>query len=184
LAKLRPISMKIFIIIKFSEAPLSIKVFCTLGRPIGILTMKGRFLSDSSVSGWSSGPNEMSTLDHLILLLGSIRWARLISRWSFFPYVLEVMDMFPLKITLISPICSSPSESARHWPTHRGSCGADAAGDGIFFRSKKVLHSSRSCPAVRRISHPFYASSGCRKCLFSFCSEDCLPRYPRSPRSL
>jgi hypothetical protein len=39
-AKLRPISMKVFLIIKFSEAPLS---------------MKGRFLSDSSVSQWSSG---------------------------------------------------------------------------------------------------------------------------------
>jgi hypothetical protein len=93
--KLRPISMKVFLIIKFSEAPLSIKVLATLCRSIGILTTKGRFLSDSSISRWSSGPNEMPTLDHLILLSGSIRWARLISHWSFFPYVLEVMDMLP-----------------------------------------------------------------------------------------
>jgi hypothetical protein len=39
-------------------------------RPI--LTMKDRFLSDSSVSGWSSDPNEMPTSDHFILLPGSI----------------------------------------------------------------------------------------------------------------
>jgi hypothetical protein len=49
-AKLRPISMKVFLIIKFSEPPLSIKVLVILCRPIGILTMKGRFLSDSSMS--------------------------------------------------------------------------------------------------------------------------------------
>jgi hypothetical protein len=36
-AKLRPISMKVFLIIKFSEAPLSIKVLVSLWRPIGIL---------------------------------------------------------------------------------------------------------------------------------------------------
>jgi hypothetical protein len=30
-----------------------------------------------------------------------------------------------------------------------GSCGAGAAGGSIFFRSRKVLHSSRSCPTVR-----------------------------------
>jgi hypothetical protein len=50
----------------------------------------------------SSGPNEMPTLDHFILLSGSIHWARLISCLSFFPYVLEVMDMLPPKTTLIS----------------------------------------------------------------------------------
>jgi hypothetical protein len=94
-AKLRPISMKVFLIIKFSETPLSIKVLATLWRPIEILTMRGRFQSNSSVSGWSSDPNEISASDHLILLPGSIRWARLISRWSFFPCVLEVMDMLP-----------------------------------------------------------------------------------------
>jgi hypothetical protein len=71
-AKLRPISMKVFIIIKLSEAPLSIRVLTTLWRPIGILTMKGEFLSDSSVSRWFSGPNEMSISNHLILLPGSI----------------------------------------------------------------------------------------------------------------
>jgi hypothetical protein len=84
-AKLRPISMKVFLIIKFNEAPLSIKFLATLWRPIRILTMKDRFLSDSSVSGWSSGLNEMSALDHPILLPGSICRTRLISRWSFFP---------------------------------------------------------------------------------------------------
>jgi hypothetical protein len=72
--------MKVFLIIKFSEAPLSIKVLATLWHPIGILTMKRKFLSDSSVSGWPSGLNEMSASDHLILLPASIHWARLISR--------------------------------------------------------------------------------------------------------
>jgi hypothetical protein len=71
-AKLRPILMKVFLIIKFSEALLSIKILATLCYPIRILMMKGRFLSDSSVSRWSSGPNEMLASDHLILLLGSI----------------------------------------------------------------------------------------------------------------
>jgi hypothetical protein len=113
-AKLRPISMKVFLIIKFSEAPLSIRVLSTLWRPIRILTMKGRFLSNSSVSGWSSGSNGTSTSNYLILLPGSIRWARLISRWSFFPCILRTMDMLPPKITLISPICSSSIESAQH----------------------------------------------------------------------
>jgi hypothetical protein len=113
LPKLSPISMKVFLIIKFSEAPLSIKVLTTLCHPIGILTMKGSLLSDSSVSGWSSGLNEMSASDHLILLLGSIHWARLISCWSFFPCVLEVISMLPPNITLISPIYSSLSESVR-----------------------------------------------------------------------
>jgi hypothetical protein len=35
--------------------------------------MNDKFLSDSSVFGWSYGPNEMSTLDHLIILPGSMR---------------------------------------------------------------------------------------------------------------
>jgi hypothetical protein len=113
LPKLSPISIKVFLIIKFSEAPLSIKVLATLCHPIDILTMKGSFLSDSSVSGWSSGLNEMSASDHLILLPGSIHWERLISCWSFFPYVLEVISMLPPNITLISPIYSSLSESVR-----------------------------------------------------------------------
>jgi hypothetical protein len=105
--------MKIFLIIKFIEVPLSVNVLATLCRPFGILTTKGRFLLDSSVSGWSSGLNEMSTSDHLIRHPGSICWAKLISRWSFFPRVLEAMDILPLKMTLISSICSSPSESTR-----------------------------------------------------------------------
>jgi hypothetical protein len=70
--KLRSISMKVFLIIKFSEAPLSIKVLATLCRSIRILTMKGRFLSDSFVSRWSFGSNEMSASDHFILLPGSL----------------------------------------------------------------------------------------------------------------
>jgi hypothetical protein len=49
--KLRPISMKVFLIMRFNEAPLSINVLATLCHPIGILTMSGRFLSDSSVMG-------------------------------------------------------------------------------------------------------------------------------------
>jgi hypothetical protein len=105
--------MKIFLIIKLSKAPLSIIVLATLWCPIRILMTKGRFLSDRFASGWSSGLNERSILDHLILLLGSIHWARLISCWSFFPCVLEARDMLPLKITLISPIYSSLSESSR-----------------------------------------------------------------------
>jgi hypothetical protein len=64
--------MKIFPIIKFSEAPLSIRVLATLWRPIGVLMMKGRFLSDSSMSEWSYSLNEMSTSDHLIILPGSM----------------------------------------------------------------------------------------------------------------
>jgi hypothetical protein len=111
--KFRPISMKVFLIIKFREAPLSIKVLATLCLLIGILKMKGKFLSDSSVSGWSSHPNEMLASDHLILLPGSIRWAMLILRWTFFPYVLETIDMLSSNITLISPICSSSLESAQ-----------------------------------------------------------------------
>jgi hypothetical protein len=71
-AKLRPISMKVFLIMRFREAPLSINVLATLCHPIGIFTMKGKFLSDSFVSGWSSGPNEILTLDHFIILLGSM----------------------------------------------------------------------------------------------------------------
>jgi hypothetical protein len=48
---LRPISLKVFLIMRFNEAPLSINVLATLCYPIGILTMSGRFLSDSSVMG-------------------------------------------------------------------------------------------------------------------------------------
>jgi hypothetical protein len=112
-ARLRPMLMKVFLIIKFNESPLSINVLATFWRPIEIMTTKGRFFYYSSVSGWSSGLNEVPALDHLILLPGSIRWARLISRWSFFPYAMEVMDLLPPKVTLISPIFSSPSEFAR-----------------------------------------------------------------------
>jgi hypothetical protein len=53
-AKFKPISMKVFLIIKFNEAPLSIKILVNLCHPISILTTKGRLLSDSFMSGWSS----------------------------------------------------------------------------------------------------------------------------------
>jgi hypothetical protein len=65
--------MNVLLIKRFNEAPLSIIVLATLCRPIGILTTNGKFLSDSSVIGWSSGPNEISISDHLILLPVSIR---------------------------------------------------------------------------------------------------------------
>jgi hypothetical protein len=65
--------MKIFLIVRFNETPLSISVLATLCRSIGSLTTNGKFRLDSSVSGWSYGPNEMSKSDHLILLLGSMR---------------------------------------------------------------------------------------------------------------
>jgi hypothetical protein len=43
--------MKVFLIMRFNEAPLSINVLATLCRPIVSLTTNGKFLSDSSVSG-------------------------------------------------------------------------------------------------------------------------------------
>jgi hypothetical protein len=49
-AKLRPISMKVFLIMRFNEAPLSINVLATLCRLIGILMTNDKFLSDNSVS--------------------------------------------------------------------------------------------------------------------------------------
>jgi hypothetical protein len=48
---LRPISMKDFLIMRFNKVPLSNNVLATLSRPIRILMMSGRFLSDNSVSG-------------------------------------------------------------------------------------------------------------------------------------
>jgi hypothetical protein len=60
--------MKVFHMIRFNDAPSSISVLATLCRPIGSLTTKGKYRSDSSVSQWSCGPNEMSTSDHLISL--------------------------------------------------------------------------------------------------------------------
>jgi hypothetical protein len=41
--------MKVFLIMRFREAPLSINVLATLCHPIGIFTTKGKFLSDSFV---------------------------------------------------------------------------------------------------------------------------------------
>jgi hypothetical protein len=43
--------MKVFLMIRFNEAPLSINVLTTLCRPIGSLTTNDKFLSDSSISG-------------------------------------------------------------------------------------------------------------------------------------
>jgi hypothetical protein len=42
-AKLRLISMNVFLIMRFSEAPLSTRVFATLCRLIGRLITKGKF---------------------------------------------------------------------------------------------------------------------------------------------
>jgi hypothetical protein len=50
-ARMRPILMKVFLIMRFKEASLSINVLATLCRLIGILITKGKFLSDSSISG-------------------------------------------------------------------------------------------------------------------------------------
>jgi hypothetical protein len=50
-AKLKSISMKVFLIMRFNEALLSINVLATLYRPIGILTTNDKFLSDNFVSG-------------------------------------------------------------------------------------------------------------------------------------
>jgi hypothetical protein len=72
-AKLRPVSMNVFLIMRIREVPLSINVLATLYCLIGIFTTEGKFLSDSSVSGWSSGPNEMLTSDNFIILPGSMR---------------------------------------------------------------------------------------------------------------
>jgi hypothetical protein len=63
--------MKVFLIIRFSEALLSIKVLATLCHPIDILTTKGMLLSNNSVYGWSSSLNEMPKSDHFILFPGT-----------------------------------------------------------------------------------------------------------------
>jgi hypothetical protein len=97
------------------------------------------------------------------------------------------MDRRPPKIMLISSIWSSLLGSARRCSPWCGSCAT--CGAGIFLRSKKVLHSSRSCPTVRWISHHFSALSGWWN-NFSFCSVGChwgCPRFlwlPRSPWSV
>jgi hypothetical protein len=140
--RLRSISMKVFLMIRINEAPLSIGVLATLCRPIGNLTTNSKFLSDSYVSGWSSGLNDISTSHHFIILPGSMDWAKLISRSSFFPCVFEAMDMLHLKITLISPMCSSPLGSTQRCSPHRGPLGASTAGSDIFLLSRKVLHST------------------------------------------
>jgi hypothetical protein len=71
--RLRPISMKAFLMIRFNEAQLLISVLATLCCPIGSLISNGKFLSVSSVSRWSCGSKEMFTSDHLILLPDSMR---------------------------------------------------------------------------------------------------------------
>jgi hypothetical protein len=65
--------MKVFLMMRFNEALLSIRVLAILCHPIGNLTTNGKFLLDSSVSGWSSGPNDMSMSNHFIILPGSMR---------------------------------------------------------------------------------------------------------------
>jgi hypothetical protein len=42
-SRLRPISMKVFLIMRLREALLSTRVLATLCHPIGSLTMKGKF---------------------------------------------------------------------------------------------------------------------------------------------
>jgi hypothetical protein len=185
--RLRLISMKVFLMMRFSEAPLSIRVLATLCRPTESLTTKGMFRSDSSVSGWSFGLNEISTSNHFIFLPESMRWAKMISHSSFFSCAFEVMGMLPLKITLISPIWSSLSGSTWRCSPQWGSWATGVVGGGIFLRSGKVLHSSRLCRVVRWILHHFSASVGWWNNLFSFWSEDCywqFPWYLRSPWSL
>jgi hypothetical protein len=49
--RLMPISMKVFLMMRFNETLLSTRVLTTLCNPIGSLTMKGKFYSDNSVSG-------------------------------------------------------------------------------------------------------------------------------------
>jgi hypothetical protein len=49
-ARLRPILMNVFLMMRLSEAPLSIRVLATLCHLIGSLTMKGKFRLDSFVS--------------------------------------------------------------------------------------------------------------------------------------
>jgi hypothetical protein len=70
--RVRPISIKVFLMIRFNEAMLLISVFATICLLIGSLTMNGKFLSDSSMFRWSSGPNDMSMPDHFIPLPGSM----------------------------------------------------------------------------------------------------------------
>jgi hypothetical protein len=86
--------------------------------------------------------------------------------------------MLPLKITLISSMWSSLSGLARRCSPRCGSCAAGCA--GIFLRSKKVLHSSRSCLVVQWISHHISTSAGRWNNLFSFCSMGYCLRFPRS----
>jgi hypothetical protein len=49
--RLRPISMKVFLVMRFSKASLSTRVLATLCHPIESLIMKGKFRLDSYVSG-------------------------------------------------------------------------------------------------------------------------------------
>jgi hypothetical protein len=64
--------MNVFLMMRLSEAQLSIRVLATLCRPIGSLTMNDKFQLDSSISRRSLGPNEMLVSDHFIHLSGSI----------------------------------------------------------------------------------------------------------------
>jgi hypothetical protein len=65
--------MNVVLMMRLREALLSIRVLNTLCHLIGSLTAKGKFRLDSSIIGWSSGPNEMSISDHFILLSSLMR---------------------------------------------------------------------------------------------------------------
>jgi hypothetical protein len=68
--------MNVFLIMRLCDTPLSIRVLATLWRLIRILTLRSKLWLESSIPG---GPNEISVSDHFILLLGLMRWAKLIS---------------------------------------------------------------------------------------------------------
>jgi hypothetical protein len=77
--------MNVFYMMRLRDVVLSISVLATLCLLIKSLTMKGKFQLESSVFGWSSGPNVRSVSDYFILCPSSICWPRLISCLSFFP---------------------------------------------------------------------------------------------------
>jgi hypothetical protein len=109
-AKLRPISMKVFLIKRLREAPQSINVLATLCRPIGIFTMKGKFLSDSSVSRWSSCLNVILKQANLVLDLFSLRL-----RDDGHATSKDHINIFHLFITVrINPMLINPSGLLRH----------------------------------------------------------------------
>jgi hypothetical protein len=71
--------------------------------------MKGRFQSVSSVFRWLLGPNVFSVSDHFNVHLGNSCRARVTSRSSFLPWVLEVLAKLLPKIMLMLSYYSSSS---------------------------------------------------------------------------